>query len=254
MFSLFLSRKYQEEYATRKAFKFRSKMVLRMLKIGAPSSLQDLSTLVSMWLFFMFIARCRPESLAANNIAWSINDLMSIYQHGIALGVLTLCAQYLGADRDDDAQKMVYLGVKIMLTLCSVIALVYFVFGSQLSFLFRPHESGGESVPFALVQPRVKLVLFYLIIFNFLHQLGFIFKESLRAAHDTQYFIKTALVIGVGIFIPGIFAVSKFAGDNVNYYWVFLLAVWALMFLAFYMRYRGGHWRHTDLGDLNEEA
>jgi len=254
MFVLFLSKRYQADYQTRSQYRPQAKIIKRLLRTGAPIGLQDMMHLLSMGLFFMFMGRTLPESLAANNIAWSLNDFLTLYTHGLVLGVMTLTAQFIGAARPADAERVALLGAKVLLAAAAVLACFYFLVPEKLIYLFRQREAGGTSVPFELILPQGALVLRYLIGFNFLFGILHCFKQALRGLGDTSFFLKTALFFDMLFFMPGIFLVVHFFGNSLTAIWNFLLVYLALVALAYYLRFRSGHWRTTDRGDLQEKA
>ena len=115
-------------------------------------------------------------------------------------------------------------------------------------------EAGGAGIPFELILPQGALVLRYLIAFNFLFGTLHCFKQALRGLGDTSFFLKTALFFDVLFFIPGIFLVVHFFGNSLAAIWNFLLVYLALVSVAYYLRFRSGHWRTTDRGELKETA
>ena len=254
MFGLFLSKRYQRDYQTRRQYRPRGDLIRRLLRTGAPLGLQDMMHMLSMGLFFMFMGRTLPESLAANNIAWSLNDFLTLYTHGLVLGVMTLTAQFIGAGRPADAERVALLGAKVLLSAATVLACFYFLFPEKLLYLFRQREAGAAGIPFELILPQGTLVLRYLIAFNFLFGTLHCFKQALRGLGDTSFFLKTALFFDMLFFIPGIFLVVHFFGNNLVAIWNFLLVYLAMVSVAYYLRFRSGHWRTTDRRELKETA
>ncbi len=254
MLALFLGKRYQRDYQTRRQYRPQWKIIKRLIRTGAPMGLQDMMHLFSMGLFFMFMGRTLPESLAANNIAWSLNDFLTLYIHGLVLGVMTMSAQFIGAGRDKDAERVALMGVKVILCGAAVLACFYLLLPEKLLYLFRQREAGGASIPFELIAPQGTLVLHYLIGFNFLFGTLHCFKQALRGLGDTSFFVKTALFFDMLFFMPGIFLVVHFYGNNLAAIWNFLLVYLGLVAVAYYLRFRSGHWRTTDRGDLQESA
>jgi MATE family, multidrug efflux pump len=252
MLVLFLGKRYQQEYQTRHQYRLRGDLIKKLLRTGSPVAVQDMMHLLSMGLFFMFMGKTLPESLAANNIAWSINDFLTLYTHGLVLGVMTLAAQYIGAGRHIDAERVTLLGVKSILFAAAVLAFFYLLFPEGLLYLFRQREAGGASVPFHLILPQGALVLRYLIGFNFVFGALHCFKQALRGLGDTTFFLKTAIVFDMLFFIPGIFLVVHFFGTSLVALWNFLLIYLTMVAVTYYLRFRSGHWRSSDRGDLQQ--
>jgi len=254
MLAVFLRRSYQAEYETRTQRRFRTKLIKKLLAFGIPSGSQDLTYYIAVALFFMFMGRTLPESLAANNIAWSVNELLTLYIHGLALANLTMLAQAVGAGKPEEGVKVSFLVLKILLFMAALIALVYLLFPETIYSIFRPRVAGTENIPFDLITAKGKNILLFLIGYNFCFAFVYLFRQALRGAGDTRYFLRVALFLDILFFIPGIFLVAKFAETNYMALWSFFLAYLALAGCAHFIRFHNGHWKHIDRGDLLEQV
>ena len=254
MFAVFLSRSNQAEYETRRQWRLRLPFIRKLLKLGLPSGSHDVTYYIAVALFFMFMGRTRPESLAANNIAWSINDLLTLYIHGLTLANTTLLAQAIGAGRQEEAERVCYLVLKILLCMASLIALVYLLFPDTLFSIFRPRTAEADSVPFELILQRGRVILLFLTCYNFLYAVVYCFRQALRGAADTRYFLKVALFLDTLFFIPGIFVAVKIFDNSYAVLWSFLLLYLAAAGGSHLQRFRSGHWKKIDRAHLWEEA
>jgi len=254
MLTLFLRKSHQAEYETRTQRKFRPKLIRKLLAFGIPSGTQDLTYYIAVALFFMFMGRTLPESLAANNIAWSINELLTLYIHGLCLANLTILAQAVGAGRAEEGVKVTYLVLKILLFMAGLIALVYLLLPETIYSVFRPRVAGPDNIPFTLIVDKGKHILLFLTGYNFCYAFVYCFRQALRGAGDTKYFLRVALFLDVLFFIPGIFLVAKFVATSYLALWGFFLAYLVLAGSVHFIRFRKGHWKHIDRGDLLERA
>ncbi|MEA2063943.1 MAG: MATE family efflux transporter [Gemmatimonadota bacterium] len=252
MGTLFLSNHYQKRYQTRHAFRLRWNIIARLFRTGAPSGFQDMMSLLILGLFFMFMGRTLPEQLAGNNIAWSINDFLTLYVHGIVLGVCTLTAQYIGGGRTADAQRVIIAALKVLICCSVAIAGAYLLFSDPLIWILRQRETGGSSIDFALILPEAKTALLYLAAYNILFGPLYCLKQALRGAGDTRFFLKTAIFLDLLFFIPGIFLVAHFFGPGMNALWNFLLIYLATVTTVYALRVRSGKWRTVSVVDLEE--
>jgi multidrug resistance protein, MATE family len=253
MFTLFLGKRYQEGYETRRAWALKPKFILRLVRTGAPCGLQDLAFLLSISLFFMLMGRAPTEALAANNIAWSINDLMTLYFQGLAAGSVMLFAQEIGRGRFREAESFIYLGFKILLGLALVVGGIYLLFPEHVLTLFRPRLGNGPSVPFESVLEHGRVVLRYLAVWNICLAFYFLFRQALRGAGDTRFFYFTAVIIDAGVFMGGVFVILHLFGTNVGALWNYLLFYMALACVIYVARFRLGYWRTADRAHLDEE-
>ncbi len=254
MFILFLSKRNHAEYDTRGQRKVRPKLMKKLLRLGLPSGVHDLTYHIAVALFFMLIGKTLPESLAANNIAWSINELLTLYIHGLALANTTLLAQCIGAGRPEEGERLTYLVLKILLGLAAVIGVVYIFFGADIYTFFRPRVEGGDNVPFALVRDKGQYILLLLILFNLCYAFVYTFRQALRGAGDTKYFLKVSLLVDIGLYIPGMLIVVKIFGTSFVALWCWFLFYLAVLGAVHLTRFRSGLWKRIDRGELNEVA
>jgi len=252
MFCLFLGRRYQEGYETRRAWAFRPKFILRLIRTGAPCGLQDLAYLLSVSLFFMLMGRTPTEVLAANNISWSINDLLTLYCQGLAAGSVVLFAQEIGRGRFSQAEHFIYLGLKILLGLALVVGGVYLLLPDQVLTLFRPRLGESSSVPFESVLEHGRVVLRYLAAWNLCIAFYYLFRQALRGAGDTRFFYFTAILIDAGVFMGGVFVILHLFGTNVGALWNYLVFYMVLACIIYFTRFRLGYWRTADRAHLEE--
>jgi MATE family multidrug resistance protein len=254
MFVLFLRKSYQAEYETRTQRGFRPKLMKKIIAFGVSSGSHDLTYYIAVALFFMFMGRTLPESLAANNIAWSVNELLTMYIHGLSLATLTMMAQAVGAGKPEEGAKVPYMVLKILLFMAALIALVYLLFPETIYSIFRPRVEGAENIPFDLITAKGKNIFLFLIGYNFCFAFVCLFRQALRGAGDTKYFLKVALFLDILFFIPGIFLVANIVETNYVVLWSFFLTYLVLAGSAHLIRFRKGHWKTIDRGDLLEQS
>jgi multidrug resistance protein, MATE family len=254
MFILFLNKRNHAEFDTRGQRKVRPKLMKKFLRLGLPSSIHDLTYYIAAALFFMLMGKTLPESLAANNIAWSINELLTLYIHGLTLANTTLLAQCIGAGRPEEGERLTYLVIKVLLGLATVIGVAYVFFGAEIYTFFRPRVEGGEDVPFALVRDKGQYILLLLICYNFFYAFVYTFRQALRGAGDISYFPKVSLLVDLGLFIPGMLITVKIFGTSYAALWGWFLIYLAVLGAVHFIRFRRGHWKHFDRGELNEVA
>jgi len=253
MCAFFLGRSYQPEYGTRTAWKPRPRFIRRLVRMGFTSGAHDLTYFIAVTLFFMFMGRALPESLAANNIAWSINDLLTLYIHGIALAGTTVLAQFIGAGKPEEGERLAYLVVRFLIGMSLVIGVFYLVAPEVIFKLFRPRIERPDNVPFDLILGKGRVILLLMIGYNVLNPLVYTFRQALRGAGDTSWFVKGAVPIDVLLFIPGILLAARYFGSNYIVLWCCFLIYLAVLGTAHFLRFRSGVWKRIDRDHLYEE-
>ncbi len=254
MFARFLSPKNQPGYATRAMWRFRPELLRRLLRSGAASGTHDVTYFFAVALFFLFMGRTRPEVLAANNIACSVNDLLTLYIHGLSLSATTLLAQSVGRNNYEEAERVIYLVLRILLGMALVVGLVYLLAPEPLLSLFRTRAEGPGSVPFPLILEQGRMVLMYLIPYNFFLAFIYCMRQSLRGAGDTLYFIRVAVFVDALFFLPGIFLVTWRFGASLQVLWSFFLCYLATLAAVHFLRFRSGYWKTIERAGIYERA
>ena len=254
MFVLFLSRRNRAEYDSWGQRKVRPDLIRKLVRLGLPSGVHDLTFCLAMALFFMLMGRALPESLAANNIAWSINDLFTLYIHGMTLANTTLLAQCIGAGRQEEGERLTFLVLKILLGMAVVVGTAYFFFGVEIFTLFRPRVTGGDDVPFELVLGKGRHILLLMIIYNLCLAFVVNFRQALRGTGDTGYFLRVAIFLDVLFYVPGMLLVIHFFGTNFVALWSWFLTYLAIMGITHLLRFRGGKWKTFERDHLTQQA
>ena len=254
MFIVFLGKRYQAVYDTRGQYRPRPTVLKKLLHLGVPTGVHDLTYHLSTALFFMLMGRALPESLAANNIAWSVNDLATLYIHGLSLANTTLLAQCIGAGRIEEGERLTYLVVKVLLVLAVVIGVVYVLFGAEIYSLFRPRLEGGDNIPFGLIADKGRYILPLIIVYNFVNAFVYTIRQALRGVGEARFFLRTSLLVDICFYLPGMLIVVHFFGTTYTALWCWFLVYLAVLALTYLTRFRRGHWKHFDRGELNEVA
>ena len=253
MCALFLSRSYQAEYGTRANWKPRPRFLKKLLQMGFTSGAHDLTYFIAIAMFFMFMGRTLPESLAANNIAWSINDLLTLYAHGITLAGTTVLAQCIGEGRQEEGERLAYLVAKFLIGMALLIGIFYLLAPELIFKLFRPRIERPDNVPFELILAKGRVVLLLMIGYNVFNSVVYTFRQALRGAGDTGWFLKAGVPIDVLLFIPGILLAARYFGSNYIILWCCFLLYLLVLGSAHFLRFRSGAWKRIDRGHLFEE-
>ena len=102
---------------------------------------------------------------------------------------------------------------------------------------------GGGDLPFAEIYRFSVILLRFVAIYSLFDTLNIIFCSAIKGAGDTRYVMLVTTLLSVFILIlPTYLAVEVF-GYGLMVSWVLATVYFALLGLAFYIRFRGGKWK-----------
>jgi MATE family multidrug resistance protein len=124
-FVLLSSGSNNNTFHTIKGWRLEKDLFVRLLRYGFPSGVQFFLEMAGFTAFVLLVGRLGIASLAATNIAFNINTLAFMPMIGCGIAVSVLVGQYLGGDKPDHAQSVVYSGFHLTLVYMVSIAAAY---------------------------------------------------------------------------------------------------------------------------------
>ncbi|MEZ5459188.1 MAG: MATE family efflux transporter [Steroidobacteraceae bacterium] len=249
-----LSRRFAAPYRTRLTWRPDGRLILRMLRVGAPVGVMYGADVLGVALFQLMIARVGSADAAATQIVMMLTSLAYLPTLGLATAGTTLVGQCIGAGARDWAER---LGTAVIL-MCSLlmfcIAVGFLVAGPWLMpvFLASADESATRTLAIAAI------VIWPAAVYQAFDGLYFGSSFCLRAAGDTLVPAATALLASWGLFIPLahvlIFAPGQGWVDGLPQFglgalggWLALMAYAVLLGSSMFVRWRSGRWRRLRL-------
>jgi MATE family multidrug resistance protein len=214
-------------------------LMWRIVRFGTPSGVQLLMDVGTFALFVMLTGRLGDVSLAASNIAFSINNLAFAPLLGFGMAASTLVSQHQGAKNPEAAERAGYTGLKIgVLYMCLIGAT--FVFLPRAYFeLFRP-----PNAPFSADELLAigRTMLLMMAAWGLFDTVSIILSGALKGAGDT-HFVMVYMSVGGWLFLVPGSILLLYLGYGILGLWVWLTAYICLLAIGFWWRWHAGHWK-----------
>ena len=237
---LFLSPKHQATYQTRKQCRWDGKLFRMLLRYGLPSGVQFFLDVASFTLFVLLIGRMGAIDLAACNIVLSIELLSFLPMVGMSVATATLVGEYMGRGNHQVAQRCVYSAVKLAMAYSLFFSFLYVVVPEYFLKLFGSDAQPGE---FREILSKGIILLRIVAFYSLFNNMFIVFSGALNGAGDTRFAMWTQTGISWILFVPAIYIVVNYLHWDMIYAWMCLLVYVVLLWTAFLIRFRSGHWK-----------
>jgi len=214
-------------------------LMRRIIRFGTPSGMQLLMDIGAFALFIMLTGRLGDVSLAASNIAFSINNLAFAPLLGFGLATSTLVGQHQGARNPEAAERAGYTGLKMGLLYMCVIGATFVLFPKGYFELFRP-KNASFSADDLLALGRTMLCL--MTAWGLLDTITIVLSGALKGAGDTRFVMVYMVLGGWLILVPGTLLLLHL-GYSIIGLWVWLAIYISVLAVGFWWRWQQGRWK-----------
>jgi MATE family multidrug resistance protein len=238
--SLFLSGRYQSSYRTRKEFRWDRRLFFMLVRYGVPSGVQFFLDVASFTLFVLLIGRLGQLDLAASNIVLSIELLSFLPMVGMSIATATLVGEYMGRGRQDLAQRSVYSALKLAMAYSLFFSFLFLAVPERFLEFFGSeayHGAFRDIVDLGIVLLRI------VAIYTLFNNMFIIFSGALNGAGDTRFAMWTQTGLSWMFFVPSVYIVINYLHLGMLSAWYCLLVYVTVLGMAFYLRFRSGHWK-----------
>ncbi len=239
-FALLCSGSNNDTFHTIKGWRLERDLFVRLLRYGFPSGVQFFLEMAGFTAFVLLVGRLGIASLAATNIAFNINTLAFMPMIGCGIAISVLVGQYLGGDKPDRAQSVVYSGFHLtlvyMLSIASAYVLVPDVFVAPFALRADPGEF-SEIYGYSIVLLR------FVAVYSVFDTMNIIFCSAIKGAGDTRYVMLVTVILSVFLFIIPVYLVVVVFELGLMVAWVFATIYITLLGVVFYLRFLGGKWK-----------
>lgn len=233
-FLVFVSKKSDGRFSTRRTWRARSDLMVRLSRVGLPIGLQWLLDMASFIVFSALIGRIGTIELAASTVGLRLMHLSFMPVFGVSIAATTLVGQYIGSKEIASATRSGHTAVKMSMFYAGAIALLFLAVPHELVMLIN-QDPKVVSLGSAILRVAAIFLLF--------DSMGISSNGCLRGAGDTRW----AMFIGVSyawfVFLPLAYvgaialkggAVGAWAGAT-----VYIIALG----LTYFFRFRNGKWK-----------
>jgi MATE family multidrug resistance protein len=239
--ALFLRPRHRAEFRVL-AWHFDPDLFRRLMRFGLPNGLQFALEGMAFTAFIFMVGRLdetAPGSLAASNIAFSINLVAVLPMLGVAQAVSVLVGQRLGGDRPELAERSAWTGFKCAWLYMTAVAALYLFAPTLFLYLFQGDQ---ESDQWSFVAERVPVLLRFVAVYSLFDSINLVFAFALRGAGDTRFVTIVSLALSWPIMVLPTAAALHF-GWGLYWAWTFVSAYVIALALVFLLRFRTGRWK-----------
>lgn len=119
-----------------KKFTLKKKIVFGVFAVGVPASIQNLLNVTGMTILNNFTAAFNADAVAAMGISYKINLIPLQVALGISQGVMPLISYNFSSKNYTRMKGFITFTTKIVLSLMTMITVLYFVFSKNLASMF----------------------------------------------------------------------------------------------------------------------
>jgi MATE family multidrug resistance protein len=231
----------RREFGTARGMRFDGQLLRRLIRFGGPSGLQMLLDVIGFTVFVMLIGRLGVVEAEATGMAFSVSTLAFMPVWGLSLAATILVGQHLGEDRDDLAERATWNSLGLALTYMAAISTLYVFLPDLLLYGFFA-GAGEPTAQAAAVQELARELLRFVAAYNLFDALLMVMVGAIKGAGDTQFVLRTSLVMGAALAGMAWLCVETFAW-GIYASWMAITAwVWTGG-IVYLWRFRGGAWR-----------
>lgn len=239
---IIFSRHNRKIFRTDRLLSFHPRLLLRILKYGAPNGVGFFIDISSFTVFIFLAGSLGKVALAANNIIFALISVAFMPILGMGMGVLTLTGQYIGRKNYSSAVRAVFNGFKLAGGYVFILSALFIFLPGIFIKIFGAGGSADLPVILALTYKLIKILPLFILC----DMTQVIFADAIKGAGDTRFQMITALVCAWGLFVPGTFIIIKTTGKIEH---IFLWACFYLfcMGLTFLLRFKSNKWQKIRL-------
>lgn len=232
IFSIFLSKKFHNEYKTRNFF-FSKEIFLKCINIGVPSSLALQLEMLGNFAVQMIIIKMLFEYVSNHNIAVNIFIFFTFMINGLHKAVSGLSANLIGA-RDFHLIPKLLKSAIIAHIVSSIFVFIPTIICPGLAS--KIYTSNKEIIDFSI------LTLPWVFLYYFFDGFGWIYASITTSGGDTK-FLMFASIVAIWLFkVLPLYLLLKAGIKYISLGWI-VSAVSALVYaLSFYYRYHSNRW------------
>ena len=240
-----------DTFHTIKGWRLEKDLFVRLLRYGFPSGVQFFLEMAGFTAFVLLVGRLGIASLAATNIAFNINTLAFMPMIGCGIAVSVLVGQYLGGDKPDRAQSVVYSGFHLTLVYMISIAAAYVLVPDVFVAPFALRADPGG---FSEIYGYSIILLRFVAVYSVFDTMNIIFCSAIKGAGDTRYVMLVTVILSVFVFVLPVYLVVVVFEFGLMISWVFATAYITLLGFIFYVRFLGGKWKTMRVIERREEV
>ncbi len=231
---------HREEFGLLIDWHFNWPVFRRFMYYGGPSGMQWFLDMTAFTSFLFIMGRLGSVENASSSLAYTINNFAYIPMIGMGQAVSVLVGRRLGEDRPEVAARSVRTAFVLSTAYMCSIAACYILFPQSVATPFKNDE---EPEKWNAVFAQLQVLFYFIAAFALFDSMTLMFSSALRGAGDTMYVTMVSLLLAWPVMVIPAWIICHY---NWSMYWAwgFLSCYIALQALIYYIRFRGGKWKH----------
>lgn len=252
LFFMYLTRRYDEAYATRRHWRFEGELFARLLRFGVPAGIHFFLDIASFTVFVLLVGRMGELSLAVSNIALSINMVAFMPMVGISIATATLVGQYQGMKESAIAAKSGWTALRIACFYMVLIGSTYVLLPRAYFSLFAPAEGTGWTLDQLVDHGR--WLLWMMAAWGLFDAANLVLSGALKGAGDTRFVMWYSVLMGWFVLVPVVTVLVLYFGAGLFAAWGVLTAYVMVLAIGYWVRFASGRWKSIEVIDAAPAA
>ncbi|NOQ21578.1 MAG: MATE family efflux transporter [Candidatus Aegiribacteria sp.] len=232
------------EFRTRENFRFSKKLTGRIIKFGFPAGLQIFIDVASFTIFIFIAGRLGAVDFTANNLAFSVNNLVFNPLLGFGFATTVIVGRCIGMGRNDMAVKVVRRTLLLAMCYFVPLAATFVLFPGFYTRLFFSPDSACTIEELLSTSGKLLAIIAAWGVFD---AVNLMYSGALRGAGDTKFVMWASGLLAWLFWIPGVIYLYAVHSAGIVTLWLFSSFYVAIFGLIFFLRFRTGAWKRIDL-------
>jgi MATE family multidrug resistance protein len=238
--AIILKKEHRRAFRTLSGWRFEGPLFTRFVRFGLPTGLQYSVEILGFAIFMMFVGRIGTAPLAASGIAFNLNMIVFMPMLGLGIGVAALVGRYLGAERPEIAERVVFSAFAMSLAYMLLCGLLYV---GAAGPLLSPYAAGAPPGSFDEVEQIATVLLRFIALYSIFDMMNLVFAAGLKGSGDTLYPLGLTFVLSWLLLLGPSYYLCVVRGAGVYTAWSTATAYVIALGLLMYRRFRAGRWK-----------
>lgn len=238
---LVFTQKNEKRYRIRSSWQFSGEMFKRLLKFGLPNGVNFFMDIVAITWFSLEVGTLGTISLAASNIAFSLNSLIFVPMLGMNFAISSLVGQSMGSGKPKAVEALARNSLELALAYMLPLVVIILITAEPLVDLFSAHDLDMAS---SLAIKKESVILIYFIaVYSTVDAATIVYLGVLKGAGDTLGILRLLVFALIFFLVLPIMALKAFDMVSLYNYWYTFTVYCIFIALGAILRFKKGTWR-----------
>lgn len=217
-------------------------LLKQFIRFGVPSGLHYFVDYSGFAAFLMILGTISSESLAATNLAFSVNGLIFVPLLGFGTAIQTLVGHHLGSGHPEIARRTTRNAAIMGLIWTGTTGLILLLIPNLALQPFSLFADESQKVSMATVSTTASMLLNFVAIYSIFDALAVVYSSALRGAGDTVFPMMITLLFSWCVMVLPAWLIVNFTEPTLQKLWLTTTANIVLTGLCMFGRYKAGAW------------